>query len=286
MVLRGGYLSGPTSLSGLVEVDGRRYVRLARRSQILCFFLLGKSHSLSPLAGNAVLDKIMALRHDFVKRFSSGIAEDGPSDETVSEDPAAQLGLDADDDEEEGLVPFCGRSRRRVRIVRKTLPSSFEAQLPRPDLPDWCFRMLPERGNKAPAIEATDYNFRTLFELVSTSPAPEGPGAAAKRQPSRRSPRGDRGSREYWIDGKRRWVKVQMEDDVNTGAKKKRTLVRKSSVLLPLELPGPALLSEPLPLEAPAAASSPEGIADTKIGDSDKDDEVDDGEGACAGFSG
>ena len=139
----------------MVVVEGRQYVRLARHSDVLYHFFTAQSRGLAPLAGNPVFDQIAALRHDFLLNF-------GKDDAKVEEhDTTDDLGLDATDDE--GLAPMCGRSRRNLRVVSKALPTDFEAMLPRPGQSDWRFRMLCERGNRAPCIEATSGNFDVLF---------------------------------------------------------------------------------------------------------------------------
>ena len=241
MVLRGGRLTCPTVLTGLVVVEGRQYVRLARHSDVLCHFFTAKSRGLAPLAGNPVFDQIAALRHEFLLNFGKG-------DTQVEEhDKTDDLGLDASDDE--GLAPMCRRSRRNLRVVSKALPTDFEATLSRPGQSDWRFRMLCERGNRAPCIEATSGNFDVLFKLVSDALVKQGAkrGATAK-QPSRRSPRGEPGAREYWLESKQRWLRVEFEEGEQVGKKKRRTLTRKMS--------NPAVL----PLAAPASSSSSESL--------------------------
>ena len=239
IVLRGGRLTSPTLLTGLEVVEGRQYVRLGRRSPALCLFLTAKSQCVGPLAGNAVLDQIAALRQDFVQKFGKEDIND------VEDDKVEDLGLDASD---ESLVPTGGRSRRNLRVVNKTLPSHFEARLARPGKCDWTFRMLCERGNKAPCIEATTVNFEALFQLVSDSHAKTGVEEdSPAKQRSRRSPRGDPGAREYWLDSNQRLVKIEYEDVQHAGAKRRRTVTRRSS--------NPALL----PLVASSRSPSPQG---------------------------
>ena len=140
------------------------------------------------------------------------------------------LGLDAPD---EGFAPSASRSRRSSRTINKQLPAYFDAVFPRDGQSEWRFRMLVERGHKAPCIEATEENFKALFELVSSAAALAEP---SRRRQSRRSPRGEPGSREYWVDSRQCWVKIMEEVDPANGSKKRRQLSRRASnsAVLPL----------------------------------------------------
>ena len=76
---------------------------------------------------------------------------------------------------------------------------------------------------------------------------------------SRRSPRCEKGQREYWQEARKRWVKVVMEVDEKAGAKRQRTLHRQAS--------NPAALLAPLASEheIPMPPSLDSAIASTQL---------------------
>ena len=101
-----------------------------------------------------------------------------------------------------------------------------------PDQSKWEFLIIVETGNIGPAIEATTANVEALREL--TIAASGHTDTQSRRQAAIRSPSGERGGRYYWIESKKRWVKIVAEEDVD-GSKKRRTLTRKPSHTAALE---------------------------------------------------
>ena len=252
-VLRGGHLIAPVVLQNLQVVDGKQFVRLSQTDKALCQFLSGQCKQSRPLSTCAVFKKMVALRQAFVHQFLLPCPPFAAED-----DHAAALGLDAED--------ALGKPKRlrakRIKSVKKQLPEWFSATLPTPGRPDWHVTVLVESGNFAPCIEVTQLNFDALLAIVEVERG-EASGESPKKLASRRSPRGERGSREYWIESKRRWVTVQYDAGVGDAShKKKRTLLRKSSdtaAVLPL---GDIQQMMPLlPLAAPALPAATSGFA-------------------------
>ena len=249
-VLRGGHLTAPVVLQNVHLVGGKQFVRLAQSDKALCQFLCGQCRQFRPFSTCAVFKKMVALRRAFVLEFldpSCALPRGG--------DQAAELGLDA---QEAPRIKKLRRSKK-VEAIKRQLPEWFDATLSAPGRPDWHVAVLVESGNVAPCIELTQANLDELLAIVQVE-RDEASGDSPKKVASSRSPRGERGSREYWIQSKHRWVGVRYESDVGDASrKKKRTLLRRPSdtpAILPLGAPGPVL-----PLVAPTVRYADSGLA-------------------------
>ena len=280
-VLRGGHLAAPVVLQNLRVVEGRQFIPLSISCINLCQFLSGRCRQTSPLSKWGVFKRFVALRRSFVHDFLNPAKDQvGPG----GEDHAAALGLDAEC--EDCPQQPIRRTRRKSRVVKKQLPAMFDATMPIPGRPDWVFALLLESGTSAPCIEATQANFDALLHIVETERG-EAADDAPKKQASRRSPRGERGSREYWIESKGRWVTVQYEPAEGDGAsKKRRTTTRRpsdSGAVLPLAAREG---SEPTSGEEASCQEVRDEAASRHIGDGEASRPIVDAEDACASLFG
>lgn len=88
-------------------------------------------------------------------------------------------------------------------------------------------------------MDVSEANFRKLYDIVQAEMEKSGDGGAsvashvsqeAAPRRAQRSPRGERGAREYWRSDRGRWVKREMVDTEGPSPSKKvRTVTRRPS---------------------------------------------------------
>jgi hypothetical protein len=210
LVLRGGRLPEPLLLTGLRVVNGKQFVTLSKSNSVLNRFLSNSSTCKRPLAGTLVFEKLTKLRNDGYRQLLTQAAS-GPGDGHEGQaDLAALLDLDASPGVIVASSPGdepADQRRFRKRFVDQ-VPRTLTATMQQLGRVAWELTMLSEGGRKNPAMEASAANFVALLEWVNADLNDE-----AVRRPQygslvaaaeRRSPRGPKHAREYFVNGK--WV--------------------------------------------------------------------------------
>ena len=215
--VRGGFLRKPEVFENVVTVEGRQFLPLIKRQPLLTRFLLGRAEVLAtnarrPLAKALVIDQLATLRADARARLLKDNLADASGD--AAGDWAGKLDLDGGDSQ-----PKSARKRRKL-----ALPSMVCVSIEREGFEPWHPMILLDKASKAVSIEATAANLDMLSRLVARDCAVgdyhrEAFGSAAASG-SRPLPRGQSGSREYFVGSRNAWLTKHKE----TGGKYKTSL--------------------------------------------------------------
>ena len=168
MVVRGGRLSAPTLLTGLIfGSNNRRFLRLRKGHEGLCRFLTGQGSYQCPLAKTAAFETIRLRREDAMRALGEAMFK-GPAAEAAEEEPEADpmsaLGID-----EPPSWPCRPQAdSRRIKRMRKSaakqaMPSSSVTVCLGQGLQ---IEVLAESGKCLPAIEATASSLWAVFRLI------------------------------------------------------------------------------------------------------------------------
>jgi hypothetical protein len=228
LVLRGGFLPAPIVINVKVVAD-RKFIALSKSSVVLSQFLTGTAAYKKPLARTLFIERLSDARNAKVNAFigeirAAKVIEPDTATHQAS-DPVASLDLDVD--EPTGTSSNNGPRRRRISIgtLMKQLPVFAEVEYPGDA--SWAPKVLMERQNVAPSIEATATNFEKLLELAKADLADD----SVRRLPHGSSPdkvlkapRGEAGNRSYFRCANKRWITKTL-----VGRCKYRTLKRRSS---------------------------------------------------------
>ena len=222
MVVRGGRLSEPSLFSNLiVGSDGKRFLRLRKTHDGLCRFLTGKGSWTRPLAATAVFETLRVWRNEMVaalvaESFDGVGAEVAPGADGDEEDPMALLGID----DAAAFEPGCQAGpTRAIKRMRQGSALQWGSTAVSVGLePGFQFSVLAEPSYSVPAIELTASSLWSLYRLVnrdleSVARPPKRVKARRQGGASVKEPRGPRGKREYWDEGKQRWVQKERQPD-------------------------------------------------------------------------
>jgi hypothetical protein len=196
-------------LTGLRIVNGTQFVTLSKSNCILNRFLSNSSSCKRPLAGTLVFEKLTKIRNDAYRQLLAQTAS-GPVDDQQEADPAAILDLDSSP----GVIVASSpgdepaTKRRFPKRLAVQVPLTLTATMQQLGRESWELTMLSECARKNPAMEASAANFAALLEWVAADLNDEDVRrpkyGALVAAADRRSPRGPKDAREYYINGK--WV--------------------------------------------------------------------------------
>ena len=245
-------------MRGLVQVDGgSKYVHLAKdKYGDLCRCLLGASERRANMGKVQVLGAITALRNAACNQLLAELvaaSTEEPSENTSAKqagdvvDLTAALGFDEDLTSALGFddVPTAVESptkrpraqeRRKLKSARSQLPSTTVITYPaRLGQPSRELRVLCEIGassKKSASLELTAGNMEWLrgvvrAELGAGSAVSSETSSASASSPSKRSPRGAPGNREYFVASRNRWVRKCLVQGGKDGQRRYRVLTRR-----------------------------------------------------------
>jgi hypothetical protein len=236
VVLRGGRLQEPLVLTGLRVVNGKQFVTLCKASSVLNRFLCKSSVCKRPLAGTLVFEQLTKLRNEAYQRLLAQAASEPCEPQEEQADLAALLDLDASPGVLVASLPVDASAAKRIRLPKRLaaqLPKTLTVTMEASAGMRWEVTLLAECARKSPAMEASAANFSSLLEWVEADLHDDHirrlqHGALVATE-DRRSPRGPKHAREYFVKGT--WVtKIREAEPAPYGdGRRFRTLKRRGS---------------------------------------------------------
>ena len=234
LVIRGGRLQEPLVLTGLREANGKQFVTLSKASSVLNRFLRKSSVCKRPLAGTLVFEKLTKLRNDAYQQLLIQAASGPVEAPQEQDDLAALLDLDASPGVIVASSPCDAPASKRIRIPRRLavqVPRTLTVTMQASAGQQWEVILLAECARKNPAMEASAANFTKLLEWVEADlhddQVRRPQHGALVAATDRRSPRGPKHAREYFVNGT--WVTKMPEAEPAPYGRRFRTLKRRGS---------------------------------------------------------
>ena len=167
VILRGGFLIRPLVMTACAVVDSKKFVRLWKGSAELSAFLTPSSVSKRPLVNCSVFKALGdARRHARGVRLA--LLSDAHRPETAASQ-GQELSETLDFDEPaDGSSPLPEKmTRKHIRRMTTQLLACVQVSLEREGQDPWTpWILIDAKTNVAPAMEATQENFRILHEMI------------------------------------------------------------------------------------------------------------------------
>jgi hypothetical protein len=212
LVIRGGGLEKPIVLTELKEESGKRFFHLVKDNENVALLLTGACKSRRLLANSLTIEHLGRLRDDKFNQLAAELGGQAGGQLAASEEDV--LGLVA--------VSASTPSPRKARVklqIQSQMPTSAAVEIELPDGTMWRPVVLLTDRKTNPHMEATTENFNNLYILVqhdlSAGEHKRERHGAGREADEKKEPRVlDNGSREYWVEARRRWVqKKPIQED-------------------------------------------------------------------------
>jgi hypothetical protein len=210
IVLRGGFLAKPEVVTGIIEVHGMQFWRLAKQDSILNKFLTAGSLCKRPLANTSVIESLLMKRNDEWHNRLAAFATATEEPMTTTDDCLESLKLD-DNPTTPNKKEASSQKKKSPKAMRKVahlMPGVATVELERKtgSGATWKVTVLLENPlRQAPAIEVTAVNLQVLLDEVEYE-INDGETRPKKRRAHREEegcePFGERGRRSYFTPSK------------------------------------------------------------------------------------
>ncbi len=203
-VLRGGHLSQPVLLQGLITRGGAAYLPLWKTHPQLNMFLTRTSSCRRPLAHAAFMRDISAERDRVQDEFKRSWME-GEQDAS-GEDPVDKLFGGEQDASGESKPKAGRRTKKRGPPLTAIFPETFTLHLQRESGAPWTPRILADSKTKAVSMECNVDSLVALFEKAAAE-AQDASSEKPRRGKAAKEPQDINGGRYYYMKTREKWIR-------------------------------------------------------------------------------